>query len=221
MYRSRNFRKTKQGMARIIALIWLIAMQIQLLLPKQAFAIDFEVIIPEEARQGTVIAMKINFDRNEGLTTLGLRVCYEPEILSYKGVQWSDSFINESNRQGLVSDVEYQGGRTVNISFIDTTEYTENGVLLTVYFEVMQDYFENPVSLMLRDATDGNGQILSGSTKMVYVGGMADYSNLRNILAMGMVGMFVVFGGIALCCTIWKSRLRANVRRERKEILGY
>lgn len=137
-----------------------------LLFPLTAHAAAvYTATVPESARAGDEIRILITPPTGTVLTTLGLSLEYDANVLSYVRDEWH----TDANEQlKLVSDVANGGGRMLNISFIDGNGYTANGALVSLVFQVKQDYAENPVNLVFRDATDKNEQAISGQTETVF-----------------------------------------------------
>ncbi len=68
----------------------------------------------------------------------------------------------------LVSDVENDGGKALNISMISDVGYQGSGTVVTLAFSVKGDYSDVPVELQLRDVTDKDMQDVSVSTNVSY-----------------------------------------------------
>ena len=125
----------------------------------------YTVTVPESATAGTEVTVPISIANNPGLTTLGLRMIYDTNIMEYKDAQWADGLSTGSNQMTLISDVEYGNGKALNISMIDGAGYNSDGVLVTLRFEVKADYAECPLELVLRDATDANENPVAGEIR--------------------------------------------------------
>lgn len=200
----------------IVLMIWII-INILVSFPIKSFATDYFVVFPKTAQQGTVIAVKISVADNPGLTTLGLRVFYNPEILDYKNAEWSDLLLNGRDCQVLVSDVEYLDGKAINIAMIDNTVYQEDGTMLTLYFEVLKDYSESPVTLEFRDSTDAKESKVYGEVNTVFL----ETSKQNSRILVVLWGTFIFLNITTIVCMIMKYRLRANGRKELQSIIRF
>ena len=121
----------------------------------------------ETAKAGDKINVEIDVSGSKPVTTLGLRLTYDSDKLTYESESWSEG-IKRVNAMTLVSDVENDGGNVLNISMISDAGYQDRGTMVTLTFSVKEDYTDVPVELVLRDITDKDMQDISASTNVSY-----------------------------------------------------
>ena len=138
-------------------------------------------------------------------------------VLDYKNAEWSDLLLNGRDCQVLVSDVEYLDGKAINIAMIDNTVYQEDGTMLTLYFEVLKDYSESPVTLEFRDSTDAKESKVYGEVNTVFL----ETSKQNSRILVVLWGTFIFLNITTIVCMIMKYRLRANGRKELQSIIRF
>lgn len=102
------------------------------------------------AATGQTVNVNVSLSNNPAVTTLGMALDYDSSVLQYAGSTWNSAF--GSSDMTLVSD----DGGSVNLSAVCDNVYTSDGVVVTVQFEAVSDASQIPVSLQLRDMTDGD-----------------------------------------------------------------
>lgn len=154
----------KKVFKRMIAAICLIFM-----FPLSVWGADINITYrtQETAKAGDKINVEIDVSGSKPVTTLGLRLTYDSDKLTYEGESWSKG-IKSANAMTLVSDVENGGGNVLNISMISDAGYQDSGTMVTLTFSVKEDYTDVPVELVLRDITDKDMQDVSASTNVSY-----------------------------------------------------
>lgn len=120
------------------------------------------------ADAGDTINVTVSTTGGASISTLGLRLYYDKEKLTYQGSQWAESLQNSNSSMTLVSDVVYNGSQVLNISMISDAGYQSGGTLITLVFSVREGYTENPFKLELREITDENLYSLESTTSIVY-----------------------------------------------------
>lgn len=121
----------------------------------------------ETAKAGDEVKVEIHVSGSRPITTLGLRLVYDSDKLTYEGESWSEG-TKSAYAMTLVSDVENDGGKALNISMISDVGYQDNGTMVTLAFSAKEDYAEVPVELSLRDITDQDMQDISASTDVSF-----------------------------------------------------
>lgn len=130
----------------------------------------------ETAKAGDKINVEIDVSGNKLITTLGLRLIYDSNKLTYESESWSDG-IESTNAMTLVSDVENNGQKALNISMISDKGYQGNETMVSLTFSVKEDYRDVPVELALRDITDQDMQDILASTNVSYQKQKEDNNN--------------------------------------------
>lgn len=185
----------------------------------RTYATEYSITIPRQADKGSIISGEIEIKDNPGLTSLGLRLVYDANILEYRNVKWKPLFSDDDNQIKLVSDVEYAGKRAVNISFIDRNVFCEEGTVITVYFNVVKSYNENPIELEFRDATDAKEIMLPTENQNVVVKSSGKIGKRRFEIIVWVA--IILCGSMIVICMMVRCRLKANARREIQRIIGY
>jgi len=155
----------KRTIQKIIgaALLWL------LLLPQTVWAADIDIKYktPESAKAGDTVKVEIDISGSKPITTLGLRLTYDSDKLTYESEAWSQE-VKNANAMTLVSDVEGENGKVLNISMVSDKGFQGSGTMVTLTFSVKADYAAAPVELVLRDITDKDMQDVSSVTTVTY-----------------------------------------------------
>lgn len=143
------------GGAVFIVLVFIKCVQVQA-------EIKYSVVIPKFATTGDSVEAAINIQENTGLTTLGLRLYYDKDVLEYVGGKWASELENGSGTAQLafISDISYPEGRALNLSMIDEQGYKKDGKLVKLSFIAKKSYRSLPVTLQFRDATDLSEKII-------------------------------------------------------------
>ena len=139
--------------------------------PVTAFAapdIDIICAANTSANAGNTVNVTISTTSGASISTLGLRLYYDNEKLTYQGSQWVEKLKNSNSTMTLVSDVPYSGSQVLNISMIADGGYQSGSTFVTLAFTVKEGYTENPFKLELREITDENLQNISPTTNIVY-----------------------------------------------------
>lgn len=130
--------------------------------------IDIIYAANASANAGDTINVTISTTGGASISTLGLRLYYDKNKLTYQGSQWAESLQNSNSSMTLVSDVAYSGSQVLNISMISDAGYQSGGALITLTFSVKESYTESPFKLELREITDKNLQNLGSTTSISY-----------------------------------------------------
>lgn len=130
--------------------------------------IDIIYAANASANAGDTINVTISTTGGASISTLGLRLYYDINKLTYQGSQWAESLQNSNSSMTLVSDVAYSGSQVLNISMISDAGYQSGGTLITLTFSVKESYTESPFKLELREITDKNLQNLGSTTSISY-----------------------------------------------------
>lgn len=154
-------------------------------MPVQAADVSYYAALPETAETGAEIKVQVSVAENPGLTTLGLRMQYDPDVLSYQKDQWIDALSSGNNRLRLVSDVGGPEGRMLNISMIDSSVYKGSGTFVTLYFKVKKAYTQYPLTLQFRNATDKEEHPITGNAAVTALTGLSDNSGGNREDAVG------------------------------------
>lgn len=105
---------------------------------------------------GDTVTIQLVLENNPNITTMGLEMQYDSEILTYKSDAWTSELTAGNNNMTLVSDVEDGASKKLNISMVAYDGYTSNGTVVTLTFDVRQEFESLPVTLTVRDITDIN-----------------------------------------------------------------
>lgn len=137
--------------------------------PQSVWAADINITYrtKETAKAGDKVNVEIDVSGSKLITTLGLRLTYDSDKLTYESEAWSEG-VKSVNAMTLVSDVENNGGKALNISLISDVGYQGSEDMVTLTFSVKKDYTGLPVELELRDITDKDMQDISASTNVSY-----------------------------------------------------
>lgn len=137
--------------------------------PQKVWGADINVTYQTEetAKAGDKVTVEVDVSGSKPITTLGLRLAYDSTKLTYESESWSESAEN-ANAMTLVSDVESDEGKVLNISMISDAGYQGSGTMVTLTFSVKEDYTDVPVELTLRDITDKDMQDVSAATNVSY-----------------------------------------------------
>ena len=130
-------------------------------------AVSFTASAPESINAGDKVDIVVSMSGNTGLSTTGLRLQYDPALLSYQSATWSQEINNIGSMLKLASDVAYEGGRAINISFVDSNGYSGNGELITLHFTALKSYNGSPVTLGFRDASSTSGEDVTATAQSV------------------------------------------------------
>lgn len=133
-----------------------------------AARIDIIYAADTHADAGDMINVTISTAGGDSISTLGLRLYYDREKLTYQKDQWAESLQDSDLAMTLVSDAAYKGSQVLNISMISDGGYQDSGALVTLTFKVKEYYTENPFRMELREITDGNLQRAESVTNIVY-----------------------------------------------------
>lgn len=149
--------------------------------PQSVWAADINITYQTEetAKAGDKVNVEIDVSGSKPITTLGLRLNYDSDKLTYESESWSEG-IKNVNAMTLVSDVEDNGGKVLNISMISDAGYQGSGTMVTLTFSVKGDYTDVPVELALRDVTDKDMQDVSASTSVSYQKQEGSNNNVNN-----------------------------------------
>ncbi len=149
--------------------------------PQSVWAADINITYQTEeaAKAGDKINVEIDVSGSKPITTLGLRLIYDSDKLTYESESWSEGAKN-ANAMTLVSDVEDDGENVLNISMISDAGYQGSETMVTLTFSVKADYTDVPVELALRDITDKDMQDVSTSTNVSYQKQEGDNNNQNN-----------------------------------------
>lgn len=145
----------------------LAAFCIVFLFPQKIWAEDVGITYQtkESAKAGEKVTVEIDVSANKPITTLGLRLIYDSDKLTYESDSWAKG-VKDVNAMTLVSDVDSNGGKVLNISMISDAGYQGSGNMVTLNFTAKGDYASVPVELLLRDITDQGMQDISASTSV-------------------------------------------------------
>lgn len=102
------------------------------------------------AVQGQTIDIQVNLADNPAVSTLGMVLDYDSNVLQYTSSTWNSAF--SGSDMTLVSD----DSGVLNISAVCDTPYAADGVVITAHFQVISDSADIPVTLGLRDMTDSD-----------------------------------------------------------------
>lgn len=138
-----------------------------ILFPQRVWGADVNITYQtkETAKTGDKVNVEIDVSGNKPITTLGLRLTYDSDKLTYESDSWSKG-VKDVNAMTLVSDVKSNGGKVLNISLISDAGYQADGNMVTLSFTAKEDYASVPVELVLRDITDKDMQDISTSTSV-------------------------------------------------------
>lgn len=151
--------------------ILLAAVILFLAVPVTVFAapdIDIICAANTSANAGNTVNVTISTTTGASISTLGMRLYYDKEKLTYQGSQWEEKLKNSNSSMTLVSDVPYSGSQVLNISMIADGGYQSGSTLVTLAFTVKEGYTESPFKLELREITDENLQNINPTTNIVY-----------------------------------------------------
>lgn len=153
------------------AIIMLAVAVLLIAVPVPVFAapdVDIIYTASASANAGDTVNVTISTTSGVSISTLGLRLYYDKEKLTYQRSQWAGSLQNSDSSMALVSDVEYGGSQVLNISMISDGGYQSGGEMVTLVFSVKAGYTENPFRLELREITDVNLQSIESNTDIIY-----------------------------------------------------
>lgn len=102
------------------------------------------------AAKGDYVTIHIDLSGNPSISTLGMTLNYDSNMLSYDSATWNSAF-SESDMK-LASDL----GSDVNLSVVCDSSYSEDGTVVTVRFRANSDLTSLPVTLSLRDMADAD-----------------------------------------------------------------
>lgn len=140
-------------------------------------AAEVEMVLNTTAsgKAGDTVYAQVVLNRNPGISTMGVRMTYDEEFLTYEGETWHSEIATNSRNMSLVSDIEEGDDKILNISTILDSGYSISGEpIVTIKFTAKQAFASMPVQLEARDVTDleyaavtvvgiSNGIISSGS----------------------------------------------------------
>lgn len=100
--------------------------------------------------EGDYVNIDVELGNNPDISTLGAALNYDNNVLKYDSSTWNSSF-SGSDMQ-MASDT----GSEVNLSVVCDESYAQNGTVVSVRFQALQDADSIPVSLSLRDMADSS-----------------------------------------------------------------
>ena len=100
---------------------------------------------PSSAKQGENIAVTVNLQGNEGISSALLMLNYDNASLKYVGSTWSSSVT--ASDTATASDL----GSAVQLNLVSPAGYYGNGVLCTVNFQALKDVASPAFSLQAGD----------------------------------------------------------------------
>ena len=122
-------------------------------------AAEVEIVMKNtpSANTGDTVYAQVILNGNPGISTMGIRMTYDADVLTYEGETWHKQISDNSRNMSLVSDIEEGGENILNISTILDSTYKVSGeAIVTVKFTAKQSFSSMPVTLEARDVTDGN-----------------------------------------------------------------
>lgn len=119
--------------------------------------VEMKMNTTASANAGDTVYAQIVLNGNPGISTLGVRMPYDDEVLTYEGETWHSDISSNSRNMSLVSNIEENGKQILNISTIlDSTYKTSGEAIVTVKFTAKQSFSSMPVELEARDVTDAD-----------------------------------------------------------------
>lgn len=100
--------------------------------------------------EGDYVNIDVELGNNPDISTLGAALNYDSNVLKYDSSTWNSSF-SGSDMQ-MASDT----GSEVNLSVVCDESYAQDGTVVSVRFQALQDAESIPVSLSLRDMADAS-----------------------------------------------------------------
>lgn len=100
--------------------------------------------------EGDYVNIDVELGNNPDISTLGAALNYDSDVLKYDSSTWNSSF-SGSDMQ-MASDT----GSEVNLSVVCDESYAQDGTVVSVRFQALQDAESIPVSLSLRDMADAS-----------------------------------------------------------------
>lgn len=100
--------------------------------------------------EGDYVNIDVELGNNPDISTLGAALNYDSNVLKYDSSTWNSAF-SGSDMQ-MASDT----GSEVNLSVVCDESYAQDGTVVSVRFQALQDSESIPVSLSLRDMADAS-----------------------------------------------------------------
>lgn len=123
--------------------------------PMMVKAADINVTLgtTDNARSGDQVTARIVLSNNPGLATFAMKLAYDGDYLTYTGATWADTISNNTNNIQNIAEVQ---GPALNISAIFNSTYSNNETIITLHFNVKQNYTTMPVTLSNREMHDSS-----------------------------------------------------------------
>lgn len=123
--------------------------------PVTVKAADINVTLgtTDNARSGDQVTARIVLSNNPGLSTFAMKLAYDGDYLTYTGATWADTISNNTNNIQNIAEVQ---GPALNISAIFNSTYSNNETIITLHFNVKQNYTTMPVTLSNREMHDSS-----------------------------------------------------------------
>ena len=100
--------------------------------------------------EGDYVNIDVEIGDNPAFSTLGATLYYDSSVLRYDSSTWNQGF-SGSDMQ-MASDT----GDGVNLSVVCEDSYAQDGTVVTVRFQAVEDSASIPVTLVLRDLADSD-----------------------------------------------------------------
>ena len=144
----KRLTKCFAGICTVIMLCFALA-------PMTVKAADINVTLgsTDNARSGDQVTARIILSNNPGLSTFAMKLAYDGDYLTYTGATWADTISNNTNNLQNIAEVQ---GPALNISAIFNSTYSNNETIITLHFNVKQDYTTMPVTLSNREMHDSS-----------------------------------------------------------------
>lgn len=123
--------------------------------PVTVKAADINVTLgtTDNARSGDQVTARIVLSNNPGLSTFAMKLAYDGDYLTYTGATWADTISNNTNNIQNIAEVQ---GPALNLSAIFNSTYSNNETIITLHFNVKQNYTTMPVTLSNREMHDSS-----------------------------------------------------------------
>lgn len=123
--------------------------------PVTVKAADINVTLgtTDNARSGDQVTARIVLSNNPGLSTFAMKLAYDGDYLTYTGATWAETISNNTNNIQNIAEVQ---GPALNLSAIFNSTYSNNETIITLHFNVKQNYTTMPVTLSNREMHDSS-----------------------------------------------------------------
>lgn len=125
-------------------------------------AADVEMVLKatESANAGETVYAQISLKANPGISTMGVKMTYNSEILAYENAVWSSDITGNSKNMTLISELPEDNLLNISAIFVPAYETSEE-TMLTVKFTAKQNFTSEDIDLVAKDITDANEANLS------------------------------------------------------------